>query len=83
MVSTKTHRKRLSCRAKIRSKADLDESLHSWWGYPLACPPDSRIRRAYNGLEINSLPRGPAFVHDHTKTMDLCANPEWQYLHGA
>lgn len=40
------------------------------------------MRRAYNGLETGSLPRGPSFVKDHLKTMDLCANPEWQYLHG-
>ncbi|GAA5959239.1 hypothetical protein JCM8115_000048 [Rhodotorula mucilaginosa] len=65
-----------------QEEADGVNDDAAWWGYPLACPPDSRIRRAYNGLEINSLPRGPAFVHDHTKTMDLCANPEWQYLHG-
>ncbi|GAA5875316.1 hypothetical protein JCM3774_005777 [Rhodotorula dairenensis] len=65
-----------------QEEADAVDEDAAWWGFPLACPPDSRIRRAYNGLEINSLPRGPAFVHDHTKTMDLCANPEWQYLHG-
>lgn len=53
------------------------------WGFSLACDPGSRLIRASNGLELNSLPSGPSFVADHVKTMDLCENPEWQYLHGA
>lgn len=52
------------------------------WGFQNSCPNNSRLRRAYEGLEINSLPRGPSFVQDHLKTMDMCENPEWQYLHG-
>lgn len=52
------------------------------WGFPLSCPPDSRLRRSYDGLELNSLPAGPSYVADHLKTMDMCENPEWQYLHG-
>ncbi|KAK4702217.1 hypothetical protein P7C70_g4014, partial [Phenoliferia sp. Uapishka_3] len=59
---------------------DEDASL---WGFPLSCPPDSRLRRAYTGLETSALPIGPSFVHDHLKTMDMCENPEWQYLHGS
>ena len=61
---------------------DINEDA-SLWGFPLTCPAESRIRRAYNGLEIGSLPPGPSYVADHLKTMDLCENPEWQYLHGA
>lgn len=52
------------------------------WGFPLSCPEDSRLRRAYDGLETSALPLGPSYVHDHLKTMDMCENPEWQYLHG-
>ncbi|GAA5824165.1 hypothetical protein JCM5353_006163 [Sporobolomyces roseus] len=52
------------------------------WGFPLACPANSRLRRAYDGLEIDNLPKGPSFVADHKETMNLCSNPEWQYLHG-
>ena len=52
------------------------------WGFPLACPANSRLRRAYDGLEIDNLPKGPSFVADHRETMNLCSNPEWQYLHG-
>ncbi|ORY89461.1 hypothetical protein BCR35DRAFT_350444 [Leucosporidium creatinivorum] len=52
------------------------------WGFPLACPPNSRLRRTYDGLEIGSLPAGPSYIADHLKTMDMCENPEWQYLHG-
>ncbi|GAA6028212.1 hypothetical protein JCM8097_006919 [Rhodosporidiobolus ruineniae] len=60
-------------------EVDEDAAL---WGFPLACPPDSRLRRAYDGLELDNLPRGPSFIADHLKTMDMCENPEWQYLHG-
>lgn len=55
----------------------------SWWGFPLACPENSRLRRAYNGGEIGNIPPGPSYIYDHLKTMDMCENPEWQYLHGA
>ncbi|GAA5854421.1 hypothetical protein JCM8547_001815 [Rhodosporidiobolus lusitaniae] len=58
---------------------DEDAAL---WGFPLACPPNSRLRRAYDGLEIDNLPKGPSFVADHLQTMNMCENPEWQYLHG-
>ncbi|GAA6014641.1 hypothetical protein JCM11491_000179 [Sporobolomyces phaffii] len=58
---------------------DEDAAL---WGFPLACPNNSRLRRAYDGLEIDNLPKGPSFVQDHVQTMNLCENPEWQYLHG-
>ncbi|GAA5975453.1 hypothetical protein JCM11641_004268 [Rhodosporidiobolus odoratus] len=66
------------------SKTQLDEVDEdaAFWGFPLACPPQSRLRRAYDGLEIDNLPRGPSYVYDHLKTMDMCENPEWQYLHG-
>ena len=33
-------------------------------------------------MEIGAMPVGPSFVEDHLKTMDMCQNPEWQYLHG-
>ncbi|KAH8918392.1 glycosyltransferase family 90 protein [Atractiella rhizophila] len=53
------------------------------WGFNLACPPSSRLRRAYDGLESGDvLPRGQSFVSDQVKAMDLCQNPEWQMLHG-
>ncbi|KAH8928107.1 glycosyltransferase family 90 protein [Atractiella rhizophila] len=55
----------------------------SQWGFNLACPPSSRLRRAYDGLESGDvLPRGQSFVSDQVKAMDLCQNPEWQMLHG-
>ncbi|BGP32207.1 hypothetical protein JCM10296v2_003987 [Rhodotorula toruloides] len=60
---------------------DVDEDA-AFWGFPLACPPDSRLRRAYDGLEIDRLPHGPSFIADHLQTMNMCENPEWQYLHG-
>ncbi|GAA5950638.1 hypothetical protein JCM3765_000559 [Sporobolomyces pararoseus] len=60
-------------------QVDEDAAL---WGFPLACPVNSRLRRAYDGLEIDNLPKGPSFVADHVQTMNLCENPEWQYLHG-
>ncbi|GAA5828833.1 hypothetical protein JCM11251_005889 [Rhodosporidiobolus azoricus] len=60
-------------------EVDEDAAL---WGFPLACPPDSRLRRAYDGLEIDNLPPGPSYVQDHLQTMNMCENPEWQYLHG-
>ncbi|KAK4054449.1 hypothetical protein OIV83_000943 [Microbotryomycetes sp. JL201] len=60
-------------------EVDEDAGL---WGFPLSCPPDSRLRRAYEGLETNALPQGPSFVADHLQTMNMCENPEWQYLHG-
>jgi hypothetical protein len=61
-------------------QVDEDAAL---WGFPLACPQDSRLRRSYDGLEIDNLPKGPSFVGpDHVQTMNLCENPEWQYLHG-
>ncbi|KAM0753101.1 hypothetical protein T439DRAFT_378824 [Meredithblackwellia eburnea MCA 4105] len=60
---------------------EIDEDA-SWWGFPLSCPEGSRLRRAYTGLELAQLPPGPSFVHDHLRTMDMCENPEWQYLHG-
>jgi hypothetical protein len=53
-----------------------------WWGWALLCPRDSRLRRAYNGLEVGNEPNDPSFVEDHLSTMNLCQNPEWQYLHG-
>ena len=31
---------------------------------------------------MGALPAGPSFVDDHLASMDLCANPEWQYMHG-
>lgn len=52
------------------------------FGFNLACPPDSRIRRYYDGLEFGALPVGPSFIEDHRTAMDLCQNPEWQYMHG-
>ncbi|GJN90731.1 hypothetical protein Rhopal_003745-T1 [Rhodotorula paludigena] len=52
------------------------------WGFPLACPPNSRLRRWYEGLETDTLPRGPSYISDHLQTMNMCENPEWQYLHG-
>lgn len=55
---------------------------HRWWGFPLSCPPDSRLQRAYDGLETDTLPRGPSYIADHLQTMNMCDNPEWQYLHG-
>ncbi|GAA5892056.1 hypothetical protein JCM5296_004041 [Sporobolomyces johnsonii] len=66
------------------SRDELDEVDEdpALWGFPLACPPNSRLRRAYDGLEIGNLPTGPSFVADHLQTMNLCENPEWQYLHG-
>ena len=51
------------------------------WGFPLACSPHSRLRQAYNGL-TSPLPSRPSFVANHLQTMDMCENPEWQYLHG-
>ncbi|GAA5909994.1 uncharacterized protein JCM6883_000517 [Sporobolomyces salmoneus] len=60
-------------------EVDEDAAL---WGFPLACPVNSRLRRAYDGLEIDNLPKGPSFVANHVETMNLCSNPEWQYLHG-
>lgn len=56
--------------------------IHSIWGWSLACPSDSRLRRGYDGLEYGALPSGPSFVQNHIRTMDMCANPEWQYMHG-
>ncbi|BGP16485.1 hypothetical protein JCM10213_001178 [Rhodosporidiobolus nylandii] len=66
------------------SKQELDEVDEdpALWGFPLACPPESRLRRAYDGLEIDNLPRGPSYIYDHLQTMNMCENPEWQYLHG-
>lgn len=52
------------------------------WGFDLACPETSRIRRYINGLETAALPQGPSYVADHFTTMNMCENPEWQYLHG-
>lgn len=66
-----------------REEAEDPENDASYWGFPLACAPDSRLRRATDGLETATLPSGPSYIHDHVKTMDLCANPEWQYLHGS
>lgn len=66
-----------------RSFAERVRHFCRLWGFPLACPPDSRLRRTYDGLEIGSLPAGPSYIADHLKTMDMCENPEWQYLHGA
>lgn len=66
-----------------RSHLTLASAARSLWGFPLTCPANSRLRRAYDGLEIDTLPRGPSFVADHLQTMNLCDNPEWQYLHGA
>lgn len=60
---------------------EVDDDL-AVWGWSLACPSDSRIRRSYDGLEYGALPDGPSFVQDHIRTMDMCANPEWQYMHG-
>ncbi|KAK4053911.1 hypothetical protein OIO90_003748 [Microbotryomycetes sp. JL221] len=60
-------------------EVDEDAGL---WGFPLSCPPNSRLRRAYDGLETNSLPQGPSYIADHLQTMNMCENPEWQYLHG-
>lgn len=65
-----------------REEAEDAVNTATYWGFPLACPPESRLRRATSGLETDALPRGPSYVQDHLKTMDLCANPEWQYLHG-
>lgn len=56
--------------------------VNSFWGFPGACPEGSRLRRWYEGLEIDALPPGPSYVANHLKTMDMCENPEWQYLHG-
>lgn len=52
------------------------------FGFNLACPEDSRIRSFYNGLEYGALPSGPSYIQDHRQAMDLCQNPEWQYMHG-
>lgn len=60
---------------------EVDEDAANW-GFQLACPPESRIRRALDGLEVSALPAGPSYVYDHLKTMNICENPEWQYLHG-
>ncbi|KAJ8294104.1 Beta-1,2-xylosyltransferase 1 [Rhodotorula toruloides] len=64
------------------AEADNVDEDAAFWGFPLACPPDSRLRRAYDGLEIDTLPHGPSFIADHLQTMNMCENPEWQYLHG-
>ncbi|GAA5940397.1 hypothetical protein JCM3775_005079 [Rhodotorula graminis] len=74
----------LAKKGKLLSDSEAAETGEdaALWGFPLTCPANSRLRRAYDGLEIDTLPRGPSFVADHLQTMDLCANPEWQYLHG-
>ena len=65
-----------------REEVEDAENDPSYWGFPLSCAPNSRLRRATDGLETAALPSGPSFIHDHVKSMDLCENPEWQYLHG-
>ncbi|BGP40375.1 hypothetical protein JCM10449v2_004337 [Rhodotorula kratochvilovae] len=71
-------------KGKILSDAEADEVGEdaALWGFPLTCPPNSRLRRWFDGLEIDSLPRGPSYIADHLQTMNMCENPEWQYLHG-
>ncbi|GAA6001465.1 hypothetical protein JCM10207_006679 [Rhodosporidiobolus poonsookiae] len=66
------------------SREELDEVDEdaALWGFPLSCPPNSRLRRAYDGLEIDNLPHGPSYIYDHLQSMNMCENPEWQYLHG-
>ncbi|BGP24738.1 glycosyltransferase family 90 protein [Rhodotorula toruloides] len=64
------------------AEADNVDEDAAFWGFPLACPLDSRLRRAYDGLEIDTLPHGPSYIADHLQTMNMCENPEWQYLHG-
>ena len=65
-----------------REEAEDPENDAAYWGFPLSCAPESRLRRATDGLETATLPPGPSFIQDHVQSMDLCENPEWQYLHG-
>lgn len=64
-------------------EVDLTNNDVSFWGFPLLCSRSSRLHLSDLGLETDSLPSGPSFIGlDHAKAMDLCENPEWQYLHG-